>query len=78
MALGDDVDDVAIGSRRLPCFNQGWFDGDLEGHMWATLLGGPLDGTAREYMCVKAAASVPVPDHLSDEEASLMSSSDPE
>ena len=72
MTLGADVDDIAIGSRRLPCFNQGWLDGDLEDHMWAELVGGPLDGTAREYMCVKAAASVPVPDHLSDEEASTM------
>jgi NADPH:quinone reductase-like Zn-dependent oxidoreductase len=72
VALGNGVDDVAIGSRRLPCFNQGWFDGDLENHMWAEVLGGPLDGTAREYMCVRAAASVAVPDHLSDEEASTL------
>jgi NADPH:quinone reductase-like Zn-dependent oxidoreductase len=72
VALGDDVGDVAIGSRRLPCFNQGWFAGDLEDSMWAQLLGGPLDGTAREYMCVKAAASVPIPDHLTDEEAATL------
>jgi NADPH:quinone reductase-like Zn-dependent oxidoreductase len=72
VALGDGVGDIAIGSRRLPCFNQGWFDGDLEDRMWAELLGGPLDGTAREYMCVKAAASVAVPDHLTDEEAATL------
>ncbi len=72
VALGEDVAEIAIGSRRLPCFNQGWLDGDLEEHMWAQLLGGPLDGTAREYMCVKTAASVPIPDHLGDEEAATL------
>ncbi len=72
VALGDGVGNIAIGSRRLPCFNQGWFTGDLEDYMWAQLLGGPLDGTAREYMCVKAAASVSIPDHLSDEEAGTL------
>ncbi len=40
--------------------------------MWAHLLGGPVDGTAREYMCVNAAATVPIPDHLTDEEASTL------
>ena len=72
MAVGDDVEGIAIGSRRLPCFNQDWFDGEFEDAMWAGMLGGPVDGTAREYMCVKAAASVPVPDHLTDEEASTL------
>jgi len=72
VALGEGVGDIAIGSRRLPCFNQGWSDGDFEDAMWAEMLGGPLDGTAREYMCVKAAASVPVPDHLRDEEAATL------
>ena len=60
VALGEDVEGIAIGSRRIPCFCQNWFDGDFEEHNWAHLLGGPLDGTAREYMCVNAAASVSV------------------
>lgn len=72
LALGDGVEDIEIGSRRLPCFNQDWFEGDFDERMWTQLLGGPLDGTAREYMCVKAAASVPIPDQLTDEEASTL------
>ncbi len=72
IALGDGVSDIAIGSRRLPCFNQGWLDGDLEDPMWGQVLGGPLDGTARQYMCAKAEACVPVPEHLSDEEAATL------
>ena len=39
VALGDGVGDIAIGSRRLPCFNQGWSDGDFEDSMWAEMLG---------------------------------------
>ena len=30
VALGDGVEDIPIGSRRVPCFNQGWLQGDLE------------------------------------------------
>ena len=72
VALGDDVEGVVLGSRRLPCFNQGWRDGDREDGTWAQSLGGPLDGTAREYMCANAAASVAVPDHLNDAEAATL------
>ena len=72
VALGDGVEGIAIGARRLPCFNQDWLGGDFEDALWAGMLGGPVDGTAREYMCAKAAATVPVPDHLTDEEASTL------
>ena len=71
--LSDGVaEGVAIGDRRLPCFNQDWIDGDLEESAFKGFLGGPLDGTAREYMCVKATGTVPVPDHLSDAEAATL------
>jgi NADPH:quinone reductase-like Zn-dependent oxidoreductase len=72
IALGDGVENIAIGSRLVPCFNQGWLQGDLEDPMWGEVLGGPLDGTAREFMCAKAAVAVPVPDHLSDAEAATL------
>ncbi len=72
VALGAGVEAIAIGSRRLPCFNQGWLSGDLEDAMWSQVLGGPLDGTAREYMCVRADASVSVPAHVTDEEAATL------
>jgi NADPH:quinone reductase-like Zn-dependent oxidoreductase len=69
VALGDGVEDIPIGSRRVPCFNQGWLQGDLEEPMWTEVLGGPLDGTARQYMCAKAVATAAVPGHVTDEEA---------
>jgi NADPH:quinone reductase-like Zn-dependent oxidoreductase len=71
-ALGAGVEGIALGARRLPCFNQGWLEGDLPDDGFKTLLGGPLDGTAREFIRVKAAATVPVPEHLSDAEAATL------
>ena len=72
VALGKDVTDAAIGSRRLPCFIQNWYDGNLGPNPFAGALGGPLDGTAREYMSVPVASSVPVPRHFSDIEAATL------
>lgn len=72
VALGPGVEDVALGSRRLPCFIRDWYDGDLGDSGFASALGGPLDGTAREYMCTPVASSVPVPEHLSDVEAATL------
>ncbi len=72
VALGPDVDGVALGSRRLPCFIQTWYDGDLGPAGFDGALGGPLDGTAREYMCVPVASSVPVPEHFSDLEGATL------
>lgn len=72
VAVGDGVSGFAAGQRVLPCFNRSWLEGPLEDRMWDGLLGGPLDGTAREAMCVRANAAVPVPDHLSDAEAATL------
>ncbi|MDE0727678.1 MAG: NAD(P)-dependent alcohol dehydrogenase [Alphaproteobacteria bacterium] len=72
VALGDGVEDVAMGSRRLPCFIQNWYDGDLGPSGFSGALGGPLDGTAREYMAVPVASSVEVPDHFADIEAATL------
>ncbi len=72
VSVGEGVEGVTSGSRLLPCFNQAWLDGDLEDAMWGHVLGGPLDGTARQYMCARADACVPVPDHVSDEEAATL------
>lgn len=66
------IDGVALGSRRLPCFIQNWYDGDLGPSGFDGALGGPLDGTAREYMCVPVASSVAVPEHFTDLEAATL------
>jgi NADPH:quinone reductase-like Zn-dependent oxidoreductase len=72
IALGEGVTDVAIGTRRLPCFIQNWYDGDLGPEGFSGALGGPLDGTAREYMNVPVTSSVAVPEHFTDLEAATL------
>ncbi|MBT4489925.1 MAG: NAD(P)-dependent alcohol dehydrogenase [Rhodospirillaceae bacterium] len=72
VALGEGVTGVPLGSRRLPCFIQTWLGGDLGPSGFDGALGGPLDGTAREYMSVPVASSVPVPAHFSDIEAATL------
>ena len=72
VAVGDGVEGIAVGDRRLPCFNQAWTGGDLPDHSFGGALGGPLDGTARQFMNVAATGTAPVPDHFSDEEAATL------
>lgn len=73
VALGKGVSGIDLGARLVPCFHQGWLDGDLEDDMWSQVLGGPLDGTVRQYMCARTDACAPVPDFLRDEEAATLS-----
>ena len=44
VALGEDVIDVAIGSRRLPCFIENWYDGDPGPNPFSGALGGYSTG----------------------------------
>ncbi|HER26344.1 MAG TPA: NAD(P)-dependent alcohol dehydrogenase [Rhodospirillales bacterium] len=72
VALGEGVTGIDMGQRRLPCFNQLWLQGEQHDESWAGTLGGPLDGTARQFMAARANATVPVPQHLSDAEAATL------
>ena len=72
VALGEGTTGIELGDRRLPCFNQLWLDGEFQEHMWKGLLGGPLNGTARQFMCAPANATVALPGHLRDEEAASL------
>jgi len=60
------------GQRVAPIFAQGWLAGAQRKEFVRTTLGGPLDGTLQEMMTVPAASVVPVPEHLSDEEAACL------
>lgn len=60
------------GDRVMPIFAQGWLGGRPRKDAVRTTLGGPLDGTLTELMTVPAESVVPVPEHLSDEEAATL------
>lgn len=63
---------LAEGDRVAPIFAQGWLAGRPRREDVRTTLGGPLDGTLTELMVVRAQGVVPVPEHLSDEEAAAL------
>jgi NADPH:quinone reductase-like Zn-dependent oxidoreductase len=63
---------LSVGARVTPIFAQGWLGGRPWRDAVRTTLGGPLDGTLSELMTARAEGVVPVPEHLSDEEAATL------
>jgi NADPH:quinone reductase-like Zn-dependent oxidoreductase len=66
--LGQGVTRVKVGDRVALSIFPRWFDGPFA---WQTAsqLGGSLDGTLTEFVAVSQDATIPIPDHLSFEEA---------
>src|SRR3990172_7130913 len=67
---GAGVTRVRAGDRVCPCYRQGWIDGPPDGAYLS--LGGPIDGTMAELMCLPAEGVVKVPAYLSDEAAAAL------
>lgn len=72
IALGDGVTRVAVGDRVCPIFHQGWLGGAPARAIFATTLGGPLDGVMAERMVLGEEGLVAAPEHLSDEAAATL------
>lgn len=71
-SVGAGVSPTLEGTRVCPTFSQAWLDGPPDAAALRSTLGGPLDGVLAEQMVVHADATVPVPEHLSDEEAACL------
>ena len=69
---GAGVTRVKPGDRVCPCFFQGWIGGEPTPSRLAASLGGPLDGTMVDYMCLPEEGLVHVPPHLTDVEAATL------
>lgn len=69
---GSDVDALETGDRVCPLFFQDWQSGQPTVPKLKTALGGPLDGTLREYMVVDERGVASVPDYLSNEAAATL------
>lgn len=69
---GSDVTDLGPGDRVAPAFFQNWDGGPPPADLEAGRLGGPRDGVLTTHMVLPAHAVVPVPDHLTDEEAATL------
>ncbi|HOL38076.1 MAG: NAD(P)-dependent alcohol dehydrogenase [Proteobacteria bacterium] len=70
--VGAGVTRVQVGDRVCPTFHQGWIAGAPDLARLTRTLGGPLDGTIAELMCLSEQGVVKVPAHLGDEEAATL------
>lgn len=70
--VGPGVRRVAVGDRVCPAFFQNWISGEPDLERLTRSLGGPIDGTMADYMCLSEEGVVKVPAHLSDLEAATL------
>lgn len=70
--IGADVTRVKVGDRACPAYFQTWISGEPNANRLTQSLGGPLDGTMAEFMCLSEEGVVKVPDYLSNLEASTL------
>src|SRR5262249_37324980 len=71
-AVGAGVTRAKAGDLVCPAFSQTWFSGTFHEAVWQGTLGGPLDGTMQEYMCLSEQGVVKAPAHLSALEAATL------
>lgn len=72
VAVGAGVRRIAVGERVCPMFFRGWIGGEPDLARLTQSLGGPLDGTMSEYMCVPESAVSRVPATLGAEQAACL------
>jgi NADPH:quinone reductase-like Zn-dependent oxidoreductase len=72
VAVGPGVRRVAPGDRVCPAFFQRWVGGEPDLERLTASLGGPIDGTMAEYMCLSEEGVVKVPAYLTDLEAATL------
>jgi NADPH:quinone reductase-like Zn-dependent oxidoreductase len=69
-AVGSGVTRVKVGDRVTPIFAQGWLSGPQS---TPTMLGGSVDGVARQYACLEAESLAHLPDELGDLDGATLS-----
>lgn len=72
VAVGEGVSHVKTGERVAGIFMQNWLEGKPSGQKQKGALGGDIDGMLAEYVVLPESGVVPVPEHLSWEEASTL------
>ncbi|MCR9072115.1 MAG: NAD(P)-dependent alcohol dehydrogenase [Alphaproteobacteria bacterium] len=71
-AVGAGVTGLKVGDRVASCFFQDWPAGPCSVDVMNSALGGALDGVLAEEVVLKAGGVIPVPDHLSFEQAATL------
>ncbi|TGK11989.1 NAD(P)-dependent alcohol dehydrogenase [Leptospira fletcheri] len=72
LEVGEDVSEFRTGDKVNALFAPYWIDGPASKKELRTTLGGPLDGTLREFAILPSSGVVLAPSHLSYEEASTL------
>jgi len=71
-AVGEGVRRVAVGDRVCPSYFQNWIGGEPDLERLTQSLGGPIDGTMTDIMCLSEQGVVKVPAHLTDAQAASL------
>ncbi|HTB98636.1 MAG TPA: NAD(P)-dependent alcohol dehydrogenase [Terracidiphilus sp.] len=71
-AVGEGVRTFKSGDRVAGIFMQNWLDGPPTPEKVKGALGGDIDGMLAEYVVLSESGAVPIPDHLSFEEAATL------
>jgi len=69
VAVAGDVTRVSVGDRVSPLFAQGWISGPRP---TPDMLGGPVDGVAREFAVFNAESLCLIPESIADAQAAAM------
>ena len=72
IAVGEGVTRVKIGDRVCGIFMQGWLAGEVNEGVARTAMGGAIDGVLAESVVLNQEGVVPIPEHLSFEEAATL------
>jgi NADPH:quinone reductase-like Zn-dependent oxidoreductase len=72
VAVGAGVTSLKVGDRVATMFMQKWLAGPLNDSAARSALGGDLDGTLAEQMVLAEEGVIPIPSHLSFEEAATL------
>ena len=70
--VGGGVTAFKKGERVVGTFFQNWTSGAIHNDAMASALGGPIDGLLCEYAILQENGALPIPDHLSFEEAATL------
>ncbi|MCC3304453.1 zinc-dependent alcohol dehydrogenase family protein [Sneathiella sp. HT1-7] len=70
--VGSGVTAFKTGDRVVGTFFQNWLSGGIHDDVMPSALGGPIDGLLCEYALLKETGALPIPEHLSFEEAATL------
>jgi NADPH:quinone reductase-like Zn-dependent oxidoreductase len=72
VSVGAEISSWKAGDRVVVPFMTKWLEGELTSSKASSALGGEIDGMLSEFIVVRAEALLPIPEHLSFEQAATL------